>query len=134
MTKYLNKNCLKLSIEVITLHKFITLKIIGEYNMSKNELHGEVFHPSQEVINYANIPDWNELQKEASEDNTGFWEKRAEELHWFKKWDKVLDDSKKPFFKWFAGGKTNISYNCLDVHTKTARRNKLALNLGRGKW
>ena len=53
--------------------------------------------------------------------------KEANELHWFKKWDKVLDDSKKPFYKWFIGGKTNIAYNCLDGHTKTFRRNKLAL-------
>jgi len=95
--------------------------------MSQKELHGEVFHPSQEVIDFANIPDWDALQKEASEDNVGFWAKKAEELHWFQKWDKVLDDSKKPFYKWFTGGKTNIAYNCLDVHTQTARRNKLAL-------
>lgn len=95
--------------------------------MSQKELHGEVFHPSKEVIDNANIPDWDALQKEASEDNAGFWAKRAEELHWFQKWDKVLDDSNKPFYKWFTGGKTNIAYNCLDVHTQTARRNKLAL-------
>ncbi len=38
-----------------------------------------------------------------------------------------MDDSKKPFYKWFVGGKTNIAYNCLDVHTETYRRNKLAL-------
>ena len=95
--------------------------------MSTNKLHGEVFYPSEEIVKNANVPDWEVLQKEASEDYEGFWEKRAEELHWFEKWDKVLDDSEKPFYKWFAGGKTNISYNCLDVHAKTHRRNKLAL-------
>lgn len=95
--------------------------------MSKKELHGEVFYPSKEVIDYANVPDWDALQKEASEDNASFWAKRAEELHWFQKWDKVIDDSKKPFYKWFTGGKTNIAYNCLDIHTRTARRNKLAI-------
>ncbi len=95
--------------------------------MSSNKLHGEVFYPSEEVVNNANVPDWNALQKEAGEDYEKFWEKRAEELHWFEKWDKVLDDSKKPFYKWFTGGKTNIAYNCLDVHASTHRRNKLAL-------
>jgi len=95
--------------------------------MSSNKLHGEVFYPSEEVVNNANVPDWEALQKEASEDYEKFWGKRAEELHWFEKWDKVLDDSKKPFYKWFTGGKTNIAYNCLDVHANTHRRNKLAL-------
>lgn len=95
--------------------------------MSSKDLHGEVFYPSEEVVNNANIPDWDALQKEAGEDYEKFWGKRAEELHWFEKWDKVLDDSDKPFYKWFTGGKTNIAYNCLDVHVKTHRRNKLAL-------
>ncbi|MCK5458225.1 MAG: AMP-binding protein, partial [Melioribacteraceae bacterium] len=95
--------------------------------MSSNKLHGEVFYPSEEVVKKANVPDWEALQKEASEDYEKFWGKRAEELHWFEKWDKVLDDSKKPFYKWFTGGKTNIAYNCLDVHANTHRRNKLAL-------
>ncbi len=95
--------------------------------MSSNNLHGEVYYPSDEIKNNAHIPDWDSLQKEASDDYEKFWEKRAEELHWFKKWDKVIDSSEKPFYKWFTGGETNISYNCLDVHIKTHRRNKLAL-------
>ncbi len=56
-----------------------------------------------------------------------FWSEQAEKLHWFKKWDKVLDDSNPPFYKWFTGGKTNIVYNALDRHQFTATRNKLAL-------
>jgi len=95
--------------------------------MSDKELHGEVFYPSEEVVKNANVPDWDAINKEAHEDYEGFWAKRAEELHWFEKWDKVIDDSDKPFYKWFTGGKTNIAYNCLDVHVKTHRRNKLAL-------
>jgi len=95
--------------------------------MKNNKLNGEVFYPPEEVINYANIKDWGALNNKASTDFAGFWEEQAEELHWFKKWEKVLDDSNKPFFKWFTGAKTNITYNCLDVHVKTSRRNKLAL-------
>ncbi len=55
-----------------------------------------------------------------------FWEGPASELHWFKKWDKVLD-WKPPYAKWFAGGKTNISYNCLDVNIQKGLRNKAAI-------
>lgn len=95
--------------------------------MAKKKLKGEVFHPSKEVVENAHIKDWDKLNKEAHEDYEKFWADRAEELHWFKKWNKVIDDSKKPFYKWFAGAKTNISYNCLDKHVQTYRRNKLAL-------
>ncbi|HEX3075089.1 MAG TPA: AMP-binding protein, partial [Ignavibacteriales bacterium] len=95
--------------------------------MAVKNLSGEVFYPSQEVISYSNVKDWEALNKSAQDDFQKFWEKEAEELHWFIKWDKVLDDSSKPFYKWFTGGKTNIVYNCLDRHTQTFRRNKLAL-------
>ena len=51
----------------------------------------------------------------------------ASELHWFRKWDTVLNDDDKPFFKWFEGGKTNISYNCLDRHLDGPNRDKPAI-------
>jgi acetyl-CoA synthetase len=91
------------------------------------DLKGEVYYPSQGVIDNANVPDWNKMNDYAQENYEEFWAERANELHWFKKWDKVIDDSEKPFYKWYVGGKTNIAYNCLDAHTKTYRRNKLAL-------
>lgn len=95
--------------------------------MSNTNLSGEVYFPSKEILEKAHIKDWDKLNEYALNNNEAFWAERAEELHWFQKWDKVLDDSEKPFYKWFVGGKTNIAYNCLDVHTKTYRRNKLAL-------
>ena len=55
-----------------------------------------------------------------------FWAEKAEAIDWFKKWDKVLDDSNKPFYKWFSGGILNISHNALDRHVKTERKNKIA--------
>jgi len=54
------------------------------------------------------------------------WEGFAKELHWFKKWTRVLD-WKLPFAKWFVGGKTNMAYNCLDRHLDGPRRNKAAI-------
>jgi acetyl-CoA synthetase len=55
-----------------------------------------------------------------------FWARYAREFHWFRKWRKVLE-WKPPFAKWFVGGTTNISYNCLDRHLTTWRKNKAAL-------
>jgi acetyl-CoA synthetase len=94
--------------------------------MAEKKLTGEVYYPTKEIINYAHAK-CESLYSSAEKDSIRFWEREAENLHWFTKWDKVLDDSNKPFYKWFSGAKTNIAYNCLDVHTKTFRRNKLAL-------
>jgi acetyl-CoA synthetase len=95
--------------------------------MSNKKLSGEVYFPSEKVIENALIKDRDDLDNRARKDYSGFWSEMANELHWFQKWDKVIDDSDKPFYKWFTGAKTNIVYNCLDVHVKTFRRNKLAL-------
>ncbi len=90
-------------------------------------LEGEVFYPSAEVVANARVKDWEGMARRAHADLEGFWAAEAAELEWTKKWDKALDDSNKPFFKWFAGGKTNIVQNCLDRHQKTWRKNKLSL-------
>lgn len=95
--------------------------------MANKPLQGEVYHPSPDIVANANVPDPEELYKEAAASPEKYWARRAEELEWYKKWDKVLDDSQKPFYKWFVGGKTNIVLNALDRHVKTWRRNKLAL-------
>ncbi|MBI2841196.1 MAG: acetate--CoA ligase [Acidobacteria bacterium] len=95
--------------------------------MNDKKLRGEIFYPSEEVLARAHVKDWDEMAAFAAADLEGFWAKEASELHWFAPWTKVLDDSSKPFFKWFVDGKTNIAYNCLDRHAGTARRNKLAL-------
>jgi acetyl-CoA synthetase len=87
----------------------------------------EVFHPPQNVVEQANVQEYEDLYKRSLKDPEGYWGDRAGELEWFKKWDKVLDDSNAPFYKWFVGGKTNIVHNALDRHVKTWRKNKLAL-------
>ena len=91
------------------------------------KLHGEVYYPPKEVIEQARLKDWDKLARSARRDLQGFWEKEARELEWYKPWKKVLDDSKKPFFKWFTGAKVNIVHNAVDRHLKTYRKNKLAL-------
>ena len=87
----------------------------------------DVYKPSSEIIANANVKSYEEMARWAEGDLAGFWAAQAEEFEWFQKWDKVLDDSNTPFYKWFVGGKTNIVYNCLDRHVQTWRRNKLAL-------
>jgi acetyl-CoA synthetase len=94
---------------------------------NKPQLEGEVYFPSEEVIAQAIVKDWDELARQAKVDLPRFWAERAEELEWYQKWDKVLDDGNKPFFKWFVGGKVNIVHNAVDRHLKTWRKNKLAL-------
>jgi len=91
------------------------------------KLDGEVYYPSEDVIKQARLKNWNDLADFAAKDLEGFWEKEAEELEWYQKWNKVLDDSEKPFFKWYTGAKTNIALNAIDRHQKTYRKNKLAL-------
>ncbi|MDL1970521.1 MAG: AMP-binding protein [Candidatus Desulfofervidaceae bacterium] len=56
-----------------------------------------------------------------------YWEQAASQLHWFKPWSEVLDVSSAPLYQWFKGGKTNITYNALDRHASSHRRNKVAL-------
>ncbi|MFP4392908.1 MAG: propionyl-CoA synthetase [Desulfohalobiaceae bacterium] len=56
-----------------------------------------------------------------------FWAELAEDCHWFKKWDKVLDDSRHPFYRWFSGGELNTCYNALDLHVENGRGDQLAL-------
>jgi acetyl-CoA synthetase len=55
-----------------------------------------------------------------------FWAEKAKAIDWFRTWDRVLDDSNRPFYKWFAGGVLNISYNALDRHLNTPKKNMLA--------
>jgi acetyl-CoA synthetase len=68
------------------------------------------------------------IYEEANKDWKGWWEKQAEELHWFDKWDQVLDDSNPPFYKWFTGGKINASYNCLDRHVEAGIGDRVAFH------
>ena len=87
----------------------------------------EWYYPDEDVVNNAHVPDYEAVYKEAMDNPQAFWEQRANTLEWYDTWDTVLDDSNAPFYKWFTGAKTNIVLNALDRHTKTWRKNKLAL-------
>jgi acetyl-CoA synthetase len=88
-----------------------------------------VFPPDPQFSQQAHIKSldaYDAISKRASEDSEKFWAEIASELHWFAPWVKVLDWD-MPFAKWFVGGKTNISYNCIDRHLTGPRKNKVAI-------
>jgi acetyl-CoA synthetase len=68
------------------------------------------------------------VYEEAARDPEAWWAKQAEALDWFDAWDRVLDDSDAPFFKWLVGGKLNASYNCLDRHVDAGRGDRVAFH------
>jgi acetyl-CoA synthetase len=89
-----------------------------------------LFPPSPEFSKHAHIKSMAEYEKiyaQAAADPEAFWAGIARELHWFKPFTQVLDWSNPPFAKWFADGKINISFNCLDRHVQSWRKNKAAL-------
>jgi propionyl-CoA synthetase len=70
---------------------------------------------------------YEEVYTYSLQDPDGFWAKAAEDIHWYRKWDKVLDDSRQPFYQWFAGGELNTCYNALDYHVENGRADQAAL-------
>jgi acetyl-CoA synthetase len=99
-------------------------------NIESLQHEDRVFPPPCDFAANAHVKSVEELESlraEAAADPEKFWARYAEsELHWFRKWDTVLK-WEAPHAEWFGGGKINISYNCLDRHLGTWRRNKAAL-------
>jgi len=70
---------------------------------------------------------FDQIYRRSIEDPEGFWAEAAEAIHWDRRWDKVLDDSNKPFYRWFIGGELNTCYNALDFHVENGRADQAAL-------
>ncbi len=83
------------------------------------------FPPSERFRSAAHVTD-ERIYADAEGDPDGFWARAAEELHWFRRWDRVLE-WQLPYAQWFVGGRTNLAFNCLDRHLGTARRTKPAI-------
>jgi acetyl-CoA synthetase len=83
------------------------------------------FPPSKKFREKAHVKS-DSIYTKANRNISAFWEGFAKELDWYKKWKKALD-WKPPHAKWFLGGKINVSYNCLDRHVNTERKNKAAI-------
>ncbi len=87
------------------------------------------FPPPADFTKQAHISSeaqYQEMWQRAKDDPAGFWGELAQNLHWFKKWDHVIQ-GEMPDTKWFEGGKINASDNCLDRHLTTWRKNKAAI-------
>ncbi len=85
-----------------------------------------VFPPSPEFAAQANVNS-QDIYERAEADPEGFWAEVASELAWFRPWEKTLE-WEAPFAKWFAGGKLNAAYNCLDRYLGTPIQNKVAIH------
>ena len=68
-----------------------------------------------------------ELRALAAQDREAFWAEMSKNISWYKEWNKIFDDSKAPYYKWFLDGKLNACYNCIDRHLSSWRRNKAAI-------
>src|ERR1700730_4598514 len=102
---------------------------------SDEELEGELaglleverFEPPREFRENARLSD-PAVYDQAGSDPLGWWTRQAEELHWFRTWEQVLDDSNPPFYRWFVGGTLNASYNCLDRHVEAGIGDRVAFH------
>ncbi len=68
-----------------------------------------------------------DMFRQSIDDPETFWGKAGEEIHWFRKWDKVLDDTNPPYYRWFVGGEMNTCYNALDRHVEAGHGDRIAL-------
>ena len=115
------KNLLTLVIEDIPNKKTIT-SVMRE---------DRVFMPPEEFREKARLKtldEYKEIYQRSIDDPEAFWAQKADELDWFRKWDKVMvEDFSEGIHEWFVGGKLNLTVNCLDRHLLTWRKNKAAL-------
>jgi acetyl-CoA synthetase len=94
--------------------------------MSEEATEVRTYPPPEDFAAQANVNDPSVYER-AEQDPEGFWADFARELHWFKEWDRVLDESNAPFYEWFVGGKLNMAYNCLDYQIDQGRGDKTAI-------
>ncbi|KTG21027.1 acetate--CoA ligase [Haloferax profundi] len=100
----------------------------GDGELEARLVEQEEFEPSEEFVAQANVSD-PAVYEEFEENWPACWEQAAEMLDWDDDYDEVLDDSNPPFYKWFTGGKLNVSYNCVDRHVENGDKNRVAI-----KW
>ncbi|CDG66118.1 MAG: acetyl-CoA synthetase [Methanobacterium sp.] len=86
----------------------------------------KVYKPNYMLVEEAHVKNW-EAEIEKGKDIEKYWAEKAEQFEWFKKWDQILDESNKPFYKWFVGGKINLAYNAVDRWIHTDKRNQVAI-------
>jgi acetyl-CoA synthetase len=103
----------------------------GPKEDDKAEGEAQIIYPPEELSKNAwikSMDEYKEIYDRSIDDVDNFWGEMAETLDWDKKWDTVFEwDEKEYKMSWFAGGKLNVSYNCLDRHCKTEKKDKAAI-------
>jgi acetyl-CoA synthetase len=102
---------------------------ISSQDLDSTLRENRVFPPPEEFSRKAyikSLEEYERMYKRSIEDPEAFWAEAASDLHWFKKWDKVLEWD-LPWAKWFVGGKMNLCYNCVDRHALGTNRDKTAI-------
>src|SRR6266852_9771031 len=74
-----------------------------------------------------NKPNYQAVYERSLKDPEGFWAEAAADIHWYRRWRKVLDDSNPPFYRWFSGGELNTCYNAIDFHVENGRASQPAV-------
>ncbi len=95
-----------------------------------------IFEPPADLVDNSNVMQWmkkkgfkteKELRSWCSENYVEFWDEMAKEyVDWFEPYTTVMDNSEMPYFKWFTGGKVNMTYNAVDRHAASDKKDKLA--------
>lgn len=85
-----------------------------------------LFKPNYKIVEEAHVKNW-EAEIEKGKNLEKYWSEKAEQFEWFETWDQVLDESKKPFYKWFTNGKINLTHNAVDRWISTDKRNQVAI-------
>jgi acetyl-CoA synthetase len=102
---------------------------MSEQNIESALQENRLFPPSPAFAAKAHIKsreEYDRMYRESIDDPEAFWGRAAEPLHWFKRWDRVLE-WKAPYARWFVNGKTNMAYNCLDRQIELGRGDKTAI-------
>ena len=79
------------------------------------------------MVNQEDQLSYQKVYNDWKQDPLGFWKNQAKEITWYKAPDKILDDSKKPFYNWFTGGAINACYNCVDRHIENGKGEDIAI-------
>src|SRR6202049_1511627 len=94
-------------------------RVVAETNESQIAVHwreGEYYYPPAKFVGQANLTDPKIMERFAEKNFPECFREYADLLSWDKYWHTTLDTSDPPFWKWFVGGKLNVSYNCVDRH------------------
>ena len=94
--------------------------------LSNLSTESRTFPPSEDFAARANATE--DLYGHADADPEAFWAEQADQLHWERRWDRVLDWDNPPFAKWFVGGKLNVAYNCVDRHVEAGHGEQVAFH------